>query len=476
MLEVDFLMVIKFFHQKYFMPNKPLKKINILIKMNTISDIKPTFDSGDSSFFPKITDLEIADFCLDKNYKPIRLENSYKRESAGFGRQETTDSYIIRGHVKNEEQLKTFINKNKDNANIIGIFSDPYIACFSCTSSFNTPIGDHNEVMNLLNIPQLHLQKMDGSNVFVAIVDTGINLNHLKSRGKKPKLNKNHSFPNTNLFSQIFEWLRTLFRLGSASVDHHGTMCAFNVLNIAPHCTLLDHSIIGELDTEPKMLGLLSDAIQSYDVLLKLRKKQNNSPKQWALVVNNSWGMYNPNWDYPVGDILNYSNDPTHPFNLIVEKLEGEGVDILFAAGNCGEENPDYRCEDFTDNTIYGANSHPNILSIAAVNVNKERLGYSSKGPGRLEDKKPDLCAYSHFEGSRPPAPDGGTSTACAVATGVVAAIRSKYPPSVLSPAQLRQLLRETAEKLVQNDFDYSHGYGLINVDNLLEALDEIQS
>jgi len=55
----------------------------------------------------------------------------------------------------------------------------------------------------------------------------------------------------------------------------------------------------------------------------------------------------------------------------------------------------------------------------------------------------------------------------------VVAAIRRLYPSSVLSPAELRDLLRETADTQY-GQFNYEYGYGVINVEALLERLDEL--
>ena len=55
-----------------------------------------------------------------------------------------------------------------------------------------------------------------------------------------------------------------------------------------------------------------------------------------------------------------------------------------------------------------------------------------------------------------------------------VATIRRRYPASVLSPGQLRDLLRDTAEPQGDEDFDFEYGHGIINVQNLLDALEEI--
>jgi subtilisin family serine protease len=226
------------------------------------------------------------------------------------------------------------------------------------------------------------------------------------------------------------------------------------------------------------MDGLLSDAVQSYGLLLSYLTKAaqpfagDHTPR--TLVVNNSWGMFHPSWDFPVGDPQNYSDNPNHPFNILVASLEAAGADILFAAGNCGPECPDGRCEGVTDAGIYGANSSPAVTCVAGVVKTKERVGYSTKGPGRLEKKKPDIASFTHFAGSGVYAADGGTSAATPVATGVVAAIRRLYPASVLSPAQLRDLLRKTAEPHGNESFDYEYGYGVINVQGLLKALDHL--
>jgi subtilisin family serine protease len=182
--------------------------------------------------------------------------------------------------------------------------------------------------------------------------------------------------------------------------------------------------------------------------------------------------MFHPSWDFPVGHPGNYSDNLDHPFNIIVESLEDAGADILFAAGNCGRECPDSRCLGETDQGIYGANSHSSVLSVAGVTVDDVRLGYSTQGPGRLDANKPDICAYTHFEGSGVYDADGGTSAACPVAAGVVAAVRSLYSAADLSPVQLYNLIRRSANDLGLQGFDYDHGYGVIEVASLMNALD----
>src|SRR5439155_23972493 len=163
-------------------------------------------------------------------------------------------------------------------------------------------------------------------------------------------------------------------------------------------CTLVDHAVLtSQSQGGSVMEGLLSDAVQAYGVLLGYLSRAaqpfagDHLPR--TLVVNNSWGMFHPSWDFPVGDPQNYSDNPDHPFNIIVASLEAAGADVLFAAGNCGPECPDGRCQGATDKGIYGANSSPAVTCVAGVVTrDNQRVGYSTKGPGRLEKKKPDLA------------------------------------------------------------------------------------
>ena len=104
---------------------------------------------------------------------------------------------------------------------------------------------------------------------------------------------------------------------------------------------------------------------------------------------------------------------------------------------------------------------------MAGVDTRKRRVGYSSQGPGRLDPDKPGLSAYTHFLGSGVYPNDGGTSAACPVAAGVVAAVREKYPSSALSPAELRALLFKTAEDLGGTGFDHDFGWGVIDAQRL---------
>lgn len=358
----------------------------------------------------------------------------------------TQATYIVRAEVEESK-----IDDLADHKAVVNVFSDVEILpAIICPGS--PPLGTDADVERLLCVPQMHRIRMDGSGVLIAIVDTGFNLAYLTAHGKPITLDTTRSWaPGTGMTP------------GNAPVSH-GTMCAFDAAIAAPRAIFLDIQLLRSSATS--MSGLLSDAIRAYSHLIKIMTAPRRPGENRSLVVSNSWGMFHPSWDFPVGHPGNYSDNPNHPFNRIVAALEQVGADILFAAGNCGADCPDGRCQGITTNAIYGANGHPSVLTIGGVDVTKKRVGYSSQGPGRLSRNKPDLCGYTHFQGSGVYAADGGTSAATPVVAGIVAAVRSRRPydpgnPAV-SPASLRAVMRSTAEDLGSAGFDFDHGFGVV--------------
>src|SRR5207253_964325 len=119
---------------------------------------------------------------------------------------------------------------------------------------------------------------------------------------------------------------------------------------------------------------------------------------------------------------------------------------------NCGADCPDGRCgagDTGLGASIHGANSHPDVVSVAAVSVTDRRLGDSSQGPGALYSRKPDLEGFSHFKGSGVYPADGGTSAASPVAAGVAAALRQGFARDRLAPAPLEGPLQRADRRHV---------------------------
>ncbi|MEJ1961081.1 MAG: S8 family serine peptidase [Gammaproteobacteria bacterium] len=411
----------------------------------------------------------IAGLTLDANYPPVQIPNVKSVGGAAmhslsqpltFSFEAAESTYIVRGSIPDGALQAEAVASALAHPDVVGVFSDPLIES-RITCGGSAAVGTAATVATRLSVSKLAAARMTGANVMLAIVDTGINVAYLISKGRNPKLDASKSFVPAGVAT-----------LPGQHPVNHGTMCAFDAGIAAPKARLLDYAVLlSKTPGSTVMAGLLSDAVLAYKKLGTLLQATPASKR--AMVVSNSWGMFSPAWDFPPGHPGNYSDNPSHPFNIIVASLEALGADILFAAGNCGVDCPDGRCAFGTTPPICGANSHPRVLSIAGVDTKKNRVGYSSQGPGRLSVKKPDVASYTHFTGSGvfAPGPDSGTSAACPVAAGVVAAIRSRYPVSKLSPLQLRALIYKTAEDRGNKGFDFDYGYGILDPLALKAAL-----
>lgn len=367
--------------------------------------------------------------------------------------------FAIRGFLEAEspEQVPTEADGHP-------IFADPKIAPF-LTCSDSPPVGDVTEVKKKLNVAALNSRGLDGSGVAVAIMDTGINLNHLKNKlGRMPLLDAANSWKPPGSTTQP----------GAYRLDH-GTMCAFDVLIAAPRATLLDFPILAVTAPGGATTGsTLSVALQGFAQLIAfwgVAFAPGGAPRYKALVVNNSWGIFHPSWDFPAGHPGRYIDNPRHPFMGIVSVLARAGADILFAAGNCGADCPDDRCQNLTTQTIVGANASTDVLTLAGCDTLDARVGYSAQGPSiaGMPQQKPDLTAYTHFLGSEAfgtNSADSGTSAACPVASGCVAAIRTKTPPTTLPPANLFAQLMATARQTGgAAGWNGDTGHGIIDPD-----------
>ena len=288
--------------------------------------------------------------------------------------------FVVRGSVEAEE-IPQFAVHAPDQPKV---FVDAQIGSLPICPG-DPARGSAADVRSLLNVSELTRRGLNGDGVAIAIVDSGINLDHLRKRGMPVRLDP-HIFwtPTPNI------------KPGEYPVDH-GTMCAYCALISAPHATLLDFPVLQSTRRGGSVMeGFLSDAITAFNVMLNIMLKPEDQRPYQSLVVNNSWGMFHESWDFPAGHPGRYGDNPNHPFNLVVSSLSQAGADILFAAGNCGSDCPDSRCQGVSTNVITGANSHPDVLSLAGVDIYKTRVGYSSQGPGNsnLDKLKPDIAAY----------------------------------------------------------------------------------
>jgi hypothetical protein len=198
----------------------------------------------------------------------------------------------------------------------------------------------------------------------------------------------------------------------------------------------------------------------------------------WILV--NAWAIFDRASETPLGDYTENTHPFGHPFNNIVGVMVEHGLmDVVFAAGNCGQFCPSRRCgpvDRGPGHSIWGANAHAGVITAGAVRSDEMWLGYASEGPGpgRLANAKPDVCAPSNFcETIDGAAQNTGTSTSCGLTAGVVAALRSNpnWDPVRVPPKRLKQTLIDTARKTTGAGWERQLGHGILDAGHAAETL-----
>jgi len=226
----------------------------------------------------------------------------------------------------------------------------------------------------------------------------------------------------------------------------HGTMCASIAAastargaryeGVAPDATLLS----------ARTTMMATDVYNIYTYLLT---KKRDGAFPGGLVISNSFGHYvcaPP--DFPEG----------HPYVDLVRQAVREGIHFVFAAGNnhaaglCG-----YPATDSGPNTIWATNSIDEVISVGTVNWNDSNReegehANSSRGPGDWSTRgdKPDVVAPTYGDvrwGDDYRVMEWwGTSGAAPQVAGLAALLLAVAP--ALTPAQLMQLIRGSAEKI----------------------------
>lgn len=377
---------------------------------------------------------------------------------------EQSDRFLVRAFIKLKpgDRLPETIDGEL-------VHADPPIGSMrTCANS--RYYGTAEDVSRLLRVSDLKRRGLDGHRVALAIVDTGISLKRLTRRlgelvpGVAPRVDVQNSWQLADIAGRPFR-----YRVG------HGTMCAADALIAAPQATLLDiPMLLDRYAGDHRVMPTISAAIRAYYWLLtKWREWRAMGPSRPydALVVNNSWGIFHPCLEQPIG--LRYIDNPTHPFRLYsVQPLLNENVDIVFASHNCGHDCASAVCLGDTGGMIMGANAYEEVLTVGGCDIDNTRVGYSSLGPSiaGMDQKKPDLLSYTHFLGSKAFntfTPDSGVSAACAVASGCLAALRSGIPATI-TPRRLADAFRNTAQKGMMSptpggQWNPQYGCGIIN-------------
>src|SRR5207302_10678871 len=266
---------------------------------------------------PHTVGKQISGFVLDSTFPAVQIPAPLPMIPGGspfslaqplsFSFEPQQSTYLVRGEIPDAPAGRSqALGAAYANSNVVGVFADPVIeSCPICPG--DPPLGSESDVAGLLSVSDLARDGMDGAGVFLAVVDTGINLPYLVQQGRSPRLDTKNSWTPTGVTTSA----------GEHPVKH-GTMCAYDAGIAAPQATLLDYAVLLSKKTgESSMSGLLSDAILAYSRLLALLDGMPTRSR--TMVVSNSWGMFSPKWDFSVGLPGNYIDKFAIPFNSLVE-------------------------------------------------------------------------------------------------------------------------------------------------------------
>jgi hypothetical protein len=402
---------------------------------------------------------------LDSEFAAVPIGTATPQTSLESLAADQSDNFVVRADVPDEMIQDGFVNGQP-------IFNDPEIAPFPVVCGSNAAVGNVAAVRALHKVAAVHARGHKGNRVAVAIMDTGISSAHLLSKGIQGRVDT----------SLVWNSLTAIGAAGQivppgGHAKGHGTMCAFDTLIAAPEARLLDYPILHGVGIAAGSAGAgtLSDALQAYAHLeaFWLVVFGPSRANYDVLVINNSWGLYRPSWDFAPGHPGRYIDNPNHPFNIKVSVMARHGIDIVFAAGNCGSQCPSTKCGGNVTHSIMGANAHPDVLTLAGTSTNRDRIGYSSEGPpipNMGAPQKPDVACATHFAGSDalgPGVPDNGTSASCPVASGCVAALRTALSQTAFRPSQIFDALRTTAAQPpgTPGGWNAKFGHGIVDLD-----------
>src|SRR5262249_8475786 len=141
----------------------------------------------------------------------------------------------------------------------------------------------------------------------------------------------------------------------------HGTMCAYAALLAAPRATLIDiPALVGTPAGGAAIGRRISEgyaALAPAGSAWAIAFTPSGERPYKALVLSNSWAMFNPGMDFAPGHPGRYADNPRHFFTSMLSAASTDAqMDIVFAAGNCGADCPLPNCGGAVTQSITGAN------------------------------------------------------------------------------------------------------------------------
>ncbi|MBE1447306.1 S8 family serine peptidase [Paenibacillus sp. OAS669] len=279
----------------------------------------------------------------------------------------------------------------------------------------NDPLTEKQSYLQQIHINEAWDSAKGNPNLTIAIVDTGVDLNH-------PDLKKN-LVPGVNLMNP---------KLPPQDDNGHGT----NVAGIVAATTNNDKGVSGIL-WDAKVMPIKALESDGSGGEAKLGEGIRYAVDHGAKIVVLSLGLNK--YSTYLSDIVRYA--------------EEKDVLLVAATGNEG-------------NRVKYPAAYPTVLAVGGVTADGAAHELSNTGP------EIDLVApwdvFTTALGGSYEYKDG-TSMAAPQVAAVAALVWSKYPN--MKPYEIRQLLRQTADDSMSPGWDQQTGYGLLRADRALTEM-----
>jgi len=267
----------------------------------------------------------------------------------------------------------------------------------------------------------------DATHVVVAVLDTGVDLNHpdlinnlWRNEGEIPG---NGEDDDENGYIDDLHGINALsYAQGPSDDNGHGSHVAgtiaaegnngVGVSGVAWHAQIMALKFLGANGA-----GSLAGAVEGINYVIEQKTRGVN-----IRVINASWGGGG------YSEILKNA----------IERASNEGIMVVVAAGNEGNDND--------RNPSYPASYNlPNIISVAAIGERGELASFSNRGRASVHIAAPGVDIFSTITGGRY-ASFSGTSMAAPHVSGALSLLLAKEPS--VSIADIRTRVMESGRDL----------------------------
>jgi hypothetical protein len=292
-------------------------------------------------------------------------------------------------------------------------------------------------VFSMLNV-QPAWQVTEGAGVTVAVIDSGVDGDVSVLSGgtviSGPDLTGLHTSPQNPNWGDHGTWMASI-------IAGHGTDGGYDgVMGIAPQAKILSIRVIPDKG-DPGYRAYNDEPEQT--IQDELANGIVTAVKDHAQVISMSIGYSAPS--SVVRSAITYAYQ--HGTVLVASSGNSGGNDTRHGKGGTGMAPVSFPAE------------YPGVLGVGAVTIAGTPASFSSgnlsvqvAAPGKGVPAQGRNGSYYTVD---------GTSPACALVAGVAALIKSRYPG--ISPAQVAEALRTSAEQTPAGSYDVNTGFGIVN-------------